>query len=149
VPRFEPERWNDSGEVQSTNNCYNYACDVRNGTYAQPGRASGIGWVSVDCHSLRGAAIADGLQKIDCDDPCPYSDCHRVALVIADLPGFEDFHWYRQDSDGFWSHKPGASPATNRDSSGELIRDPRTADTRPYTVFCGCFCHCEGRVRIG
>lgn len=26
-----------------------------------------------------------------------------VALVIA--PGI-DYHWYKQDSDGYWSHKP-------------------------------------------
>lgn len=67
-----------------------------------------------------------------------------VALVIA--PG-DDFHWYRQDDDGTWSHKPGRTEATNRDNAGRVIHDPRRADRGAYTEFCGCFCVCHG-VRI-
>ena len=48
---------------------------------------------------------------------------HLVALVIA--PGW-DFHWYRKGPDGMWSHKPGQTPVTNVDNSGNPIIDPRT-----------------------
>jgi hypothetical protein len=62
---------------------------------------------------------------------------YLVALVIASghqVPkwSFEeyarDYHWYRQDKDGMWSHKPGHSEATNLDGSGNEIYDPRACD---------------------
>lgn len=30
-----------------------------------------------------------------------------------------DFHWYRKDADKAWSHKPGSTPSTRADSTGE------------------------------
>lgn len=88
------------------------------------------------CHwyDVLNAAIADGLVVVECDKGCGCSDCrHQVALVI--WPGV-DYHWYRLDKDGKWSHKPGRTPATNLDNSGNLINDPRTADRGNYTEFC-------------
>ena len=72
--------------------------------------------------------------------------CHKVALVVA--PGL-DFHWYRLDDNGKWSHKPGNTKATNLDNLGNIIDDPRTADRGPYTQFCGCFCVCKCSYTIG
>ena len=43
-----------------------------------------------------------------------------------------DYHWYRLDSNEYWSHKPGSTPATRYDGAGNLISDPRTADITPY-----------------
>jgi len=78
--------------------------------------------------------------------PCPADKC-LVALVVA--PG-EDYHWYRHNDDGTWTHKPGETCATAEDSSGEAITDPRTADRRfknddgtfdpGYTDFCSFMC---------
>lgn len=31
--------WNDKNGIQLFNNCYNYACNILTGTFAQPGRA--------------------------------------------------------------------------------------------------------------
>ncbi|EPX54979.1 hypothetical protein D187_009718 [Cystobacter fuscus DSM 2262] len=53
-------------------------------------------------------------------------------------PGL-DYHWYRLGENGTWSHKPGGSPATNLDNSGNVITDPRTANRGLYTQFCGFF----------
>jgi hypothetical protein len=56
-----------------------------------------------------------------------------VALVIwPDV----DFHWYRQDQNGCWSHKPGRGYATNLDNSGNVIPDPQNCDRGPYVDFC-------------
>jgi hypothetical protein len=149
IPQYEPQRWNDSNGIQYNNNCYNYACNQPTGTYAQPGRASGQMYSSIDCREVGDGAVSDGLIRTDCDWGCGCRECcHKVALVIAPGPGFQDFHWYRLDRDGRWSHKPGGTEATNLDSSGSLITDPRTADRGPYTIFCGCFCVCRGRVTI-
>ena len=54
-------------------------------------------------------------------------------------PGW-DYHWFRQDADGMWSHKPSHDPATNVDYAGHPIVNPETADRGPYTQFCGYFC---------
>ena len=43
-----------------------------------------------------------------------------------------DFHWYRLDEGGLWSHKPGRTRVTQRDQAGNNITDPRTADTGNY-----------------
>lgn len=141
IPEYQPAAWNDGGSIQLNNNCYNYGCDLPTGTYAQPGRASGIILTVADlnsCTAVQNAATADGLKRVDCDAGCGCEECqHLVALALA--PGW-DYHWYRKDREGRWSHKVGWSPATNLDNSGNLITDPRTADRGAYTVFCGCFC---------
>ena len=130
---YEPAVWNDNDGIEENNNCYNYACNIKNGTFAQPGTATGHPYP----------------RPIDCDTGCGCRDCcHQVALVVAPGRGFNDYHWYRRDRDGKWSHKPGSTPATNLDSSGNPITDPRTADRGLYTVFCGCYCVCEGKVTI-
>jgi len=61
-------------------------------------------------------------------------------------PG-EDYHFYRQDADGWWSHKDGSNPVKRYDADRAPIWDPRTAarDYRPrsflnYKDFCGYYC---------
>ena len=149
VPQYQPASWNDANGIQYGNNCYNYGCDIATGTYAQPGRASGNlygGSSSMACLNVGAGAVSDGLVSVNCDEGCGCRECcHQVALVI--WPDF-DFHWYRKDRDGSWSHKVGSSPATNLDNSNQIISDPRTADRGGYTVFCGCYCVCKQRVTI-
>lgn len=146
LPQYNPAPWNDANGVQYNNNCYNYACDIVTGTFAQPGLASGNMYSSIDCAEVGSGAQSDGLAPVNCDTGCGCSDCcHQVALVI--WPG-RDFHWYRKDRDGRWSHKPGGTEATNLDNSGNIITDPRTADRGNYTVFCGCYCVCKAKVTI-
>ncbi|HEX6508477.1 MAG TPA: hypothetical protein VF221_12670 [Chloroflexota bacterium] len=146
IPQYDPAAWNDGDGIQFNNNCYNYACNMQTGTYAQPGLASGHEYASIDCTDVGNGAVSDGLAPVGCDVGCGCRECcHQVALVI--WPG-EDFHWFRRDRDGRWSHKPGGGTATNLDFGGHIIADPRTANRGPYTVFCGCYCVCQGRVSI-
>jgi hypothetical protein len=57
---------------------------------------------------------------------------------------FWDFHWYRQDADGYFSHKRGRSPTRRDDASGNDITHPATADrgysTVDYPNYLGNFC---------
>lgn len=39
-----------------------------------------------------------------------------------------DYHWYRQDPDGTWSHKPGSDTVTKLDASNNPITNPQTCD---------------------
>lgn len=145
IPQYNPGAWNDANGIEFNNNCYNYGCDIQTGTYAQPGRGSGQKWTQLTCDNVTSAAIRDGLVPVDCDQGCGCSECcHQVALVMAPY----DYHWYRKDRDGRWSHKMGGSPATNLDSSNNIITDPRTANRGGYTTFCGCFCVCKAKVTI-
>jgi hypothetical protein len=149
IPPYEPADWNDANGVQYNNNCYNYGCDTQTGTYAQPGRGSGHMYGSIDCTQVGQGAVSDGLVGVNCDEGCGCRECcHLAALVVAPGEEFSDFHWYRCDRDGRWSHKPGGGPATNLDNSGNIITDPRIADRGPYSVFCGCYCVCKARVSI-
>jgi hypothetical protein len=75
---------------------------------------------------------------------CPLGTS-KIALVVH--PG-EDYHFYRQDSDGWWSHKDGANKVKRHDAEGEPIWNPKTAarNYRPrgsflnYKDFCGFYC---------
>ena len=75
----------------------------------------------------------DGMYKIALvldltDDPLVENRYYNVILNgvagILEEPDY-DFHWYRQNADGTWSHKPGQGPVTNLDASGEIIYDPQ------------------------
>lgn len=131
---FDPGFWNDPAH-RTQNNCYNFATNRRTDTFAQPGRASGQMYTSIDCAAVKAAAIRDGAVQAP---PCPpdaQAPRYWVALVIA--PGWPDFHWYRRCSEGYWAHKPGGTPAKNTDNAGVIIMDPETCDRGPYTQFCG------------
>jgi hypothetical protein len=145
APLYEPNWWNDGGQRQWNNNCYNYATNLRTDTFAQPGRAAGAEYTALTCSAVRPAAIADDLiDAPGANNKCP-KEGHLVALVIA--PGF-DFHWYRKGRNGYWSHKPGSTEARNIDNSGAWIPDPRTADRGPYTDFCTFMVVMDGHIKI-
>ena len=75
---------------------------------------------------------------------CPVGKS-KIALVVD--PG-DDYHFYRQDSDGWWSHKDGANKVKRFDAEGKPIWNPQTAarDYRPngstlnYKNLCGFYC---------
>lgn len=143
-PLYEPNWWNVPSR-QPFNNCYNYATNYRTDTFAQPGRAAGAMYTSLSCGSVGPAAVADQLiDTPDADNECPCVG-HLVALVI--WPGV-DFHWYRKGRNGWWSHKPGATPVTDVDNSGHSIFDPRNANRGPYTDFCTFMVVMHGHIKI-
>lgn len=142
LPPYSPVYWNDGGTVQWNNNCYNYGNNKRTDTFAQPGKSSGISlsWpADMNCVAVTNGAVADGVLELPVAGTC--SDTQdKIALVIA--PNW-DYHWYRLDDSGMWSHKPGGTMATNLDNAGNPIANPETAARGAYTVFCGYFCSCS------
>jgi hypothetical protein len=143
-PVYEPGWWNVPSR-QPFNNCYNYATNYRTDTFAQPGRAAGAMYSSLTCGSVEPAAVADDLiDTPQADNACPTLG-HLVALVI--WPG-ADFHWYRKGRNGWWSHKPGSTPVTNVDNSGNYISDPRNANRGHYTDFCTFMVVMHGHIKI-
>lgn len=133
APPYNPGKWNIPA-VQPFNNCYNYANDQITNTFAQPGKAHGRPITGLSCQGVEPSAHADGLVNTpNFTHALPAGHGWYVALVI--WPGV-DYHWYRQDNVGCWSHKPGSTPARNTDNSGKSITDPRTCDRGNYKIFC-------------
>ena len=134
APAYNPAFWNTPAR-QPKNNCYNYANDQATNTFAQPGRATGHMYPSPPaCPGVRAGATSDGLHAVpNFHGTLGPGHGWYVALVI--WPNV-DYHWYRQDKVGCWSHKPGQTAARNTDNSGHLIADPRTCNRGNYTIFC-------------
>jgi hypothetical protein len=133
APGYNPGPWN-AAPVLTQNNCYNYANNQVTNTFAQPGRATGSPVTGLSCPGVEPSARSDGLANAaNFNTPLSAGAGWYVALVI--WPG-RDYHWYRQDNGGCWSHKPGSTPAKDTDNSGARIADPQTCDRGPYSVFC-------------
>ena len=133
APAYNPGLWNVPS-VQPHNNCYNYANNQITNTFAQPGRATGHQATVMACPNVQAGATSDGLHATpNFSAPLAAGQGWYVALVI--WPN-TDYHWYRQDNVGCWSHKPGQTAARNVDNAGHAISDPRTCNRGPYTVFC-------------
>ena len=141
---YEPDKWNDGGIIQNSNNCYSYAWNrpynnVPN-SKPQPGgggfpRTAESPNPPLNCNAIMALSKRDGMKNATASGNCP-AGYYRAVLVLSP----DDYHWYRQDSSGMWSHKPGSTEATNRDFSGNSITSPRTCDRGPYTKICGVMC---------
>lgn len=143
APPYEPAMWNFA-PTQPNNNCYNYANDRVTNTFAQPGKYHNAQYTALTCASVQPAAVADGLVAA-ANFTTAVADGYYVALVI--WPNV-DFHWYRQDKGGCWSHKPGGTAARNTDNANKIIKDPKTADRGGYTQFCSYMVTRPCKVRI-
>ncbi len=138
VPSYNPSFWN-SESVQSTNNCYSYAWDRPESLPGQRMRGKNCrpqpgGFKCNDtmedrstCQKIISQSIRDGMKRAR-NGQC--SPCMRKVFLVMgnNRDGNVDYHWYRQDADGTWSHKPGLSTVTNLDASGQPISDPELAD---------------------
>jgi hypothetical protein len=149
----EDSIWDDSDAVQ-TNNCYAYA--FRNLAYnrkgkPQPGFLSGnlppLSKHEYTCENFRKRILADhkdaeymGMEMPDCQKDCRFG----VYLALDNKGEDRDYHLYRQNSDGYWSHKPGALDVHHVDSNNEIISDPsksaRKSGKYDYSTSCGFFC---------
>lgn len=143
---YDTGLWNYSPVVDSTN-CFSYALNNQvkpntNQLWAmQPTFSDGsvitqsdITVANIESYIANVAlAYNFAFERIAKYQACP-SGSYKVALVID--PG-TDYHWYRQNPDGTWSHKSGLTNVIDTDASGEKIYDPAVAD-RNYSGMQGC-----------
>jgi hypothetical protein len=92
------------------------------------------------CPTLLYYAKKDGMLPSQSNDNCLSSQ--RKVAVVAATSGtkVQDFHWYRQMYDGYWTHKPGFTTVTDKDASGKKITNPKTCTRGIYNLFCGYLC---------
>jgi hypothetical protein len=148
-------------------NCYAYAfnyrdpvligeCRQNNGKdcrkyFPQPGALNGDR-NALNTEERRHCSVVEKLIKADVPDivPSNYSTpcaqgMSKIALVVHPK---EDYHFYRQDPDGFWSHKDGSNKVKRFDALRRRIFNPAGAsrDYRwqgsdlNYKDFCGFYC---------
>jgi hypothetical protein len=132
-PHYDPEKWNNNFMDRINHNCYAYVLDdfVKDRPKRpQPGhRDKTIQTFRKQDYTreeMTRRAIYDN-PSIYCTDPnavCK-KGYYKGVLVID---RYNNYHWIRQDSNGFWSHKPGQLPVTNKDADGNLIVDPSKAN---------------------
>lgn len=138
-----------TGDAQ-TNNCYNYALGVPTNTFLVPGEASGRAAEVMTCEDdfgelgLVNAAINDGLRLVDSADKCLPNE---QVTALFNMPEM-DFHWYRLEKDGIWTHKMGKRSPTDLDRSGKVITDLMSADHGQYRYFCGYFCVDYSKLKV-
>jgi uncharacterized membrane protein len=155
VPTFDKSKWDKEGPggPAGRSNCYNYALDLPctgdKGKKLQPGQQNGHTLKHpYECSDVTEGAKKDNLTISDAKTACT-KGCWKVALFIAppgDVGKDGDFHWYRQDDDGSWSHKMDSMDPSQVDNSGKKITDPEKADTGTYK-FCNYFCVCPDEVK--
>jgi len=158
-PDYNPSEYNKNPGLKSSQNCFAYAfhhtflpkdCtkDSCNVGFHQPGIKSGHPrWSDVKgkrCPDLLGRLLGDvpSIRLSTFTKRCPKK--MTKAAVVTDEN--EDYHFYRQDSNKWWSHKPGSTDVTNKDATGRFIYDPALASRfypksgLNYKNFCGYFC---------
>ena len=155
--------YNDNLFVRESHNCYTYFLNLKNKDAvelcksdfkkfnmcrrAQPGYFSGypnLNTKDYKCPIIMERTLKDNnnIYKVQSiKDKCK-PNYYKGALVVA--PG-RDYHYYRLNDDGFWSHKPGYKPSTIYDSNKNIITDPKLSardygGTLNYKDFCGYLC---------
>ena len=132
-PHYDPEKWNNNFMDRVNHNCYAYVLDdfiKDRPKRPQPGhRDKNIQTFRKQDYTreeITRRAIYDN-PSIYCTDPnvsCK-KGYYKGVLVID---RYNNYHWLRQDSNGYWSHKPGQLPVTNTDADGKLITNPSKAN---------------------
>lgn len=152
--KYQPHLWNDNENIKRTHNCYAYSLGKRTpkmSSKAQPGYFANYPPLSDNDYNC--PAFYDRMKK---DNPSirPTKFNKRCGkgsykIFLAYAPGSKengdtDYHYWRQDSNGMWSHKPGATAVTNKDASGKYISNPMIANRHyehyNYSEPCGFYC---------
>jgi len=136
---FDPKIWN--GDIAHRTNCYAYAINAyipnpscgfsfyypgmfskEENPYPNYTRKGLIASFKKDMKNLGLILVESSLEE-----PLKEGE-HKVLLTISSDNG--DFHFLRQDRDGFWSHKMSwYSYPTNKDHNSERIVNPEKATT--------------------
>jgi len=164
-PTYNPKVYNRDKAVQHSHNCFAYAMGVydkkkieecrktNDCKFHVPGKTKG----HAEFSGQMGKTCSDVISRTMADIPSGYvtnfeTSCDpnysKVAVVVDEI---NDLHYYRQDASGWWSHKPGGRPVTNKDAYGaKIYRPDRAARCYPretpedsglnYDSFCSYMC---------
>jgi hypothetical protein len=163
-PDYDPDFWNNNYKIKETHNCFAYSFNINDDEqikrckdkncdfpFHQPGMASGYekfkSGKPKTCPNMSARLFGDNynIKMTTFTDKCPVGTS-KIALIVDED---EDYHFLRQDSNGYWSHKPGARKVTNLDALKKKIYDPALANYNykknangylNYDMFCSYMC---------
>jgi len=150
-PKYDPQKWNNNPKIKDNHNCYSYAVNqinINRTGKPQPGYFAGYPHIEdneYNCKSFYRRLQADipSMYLTAFEQPCQ-KEFHKAFMAIDDKKDDQDYHFYREDKSGRWSHKPGRTDVIDIDASGEKIINPLKAN-RNYQFFAykkPCFFFC-------
>ena len=138
---YDPNMWNLTNLLGNTN-CYAYALNCQTNppgathTFLQIGQSVlGMFGLDITHYTPDGSEVLYYVQQDSSNWGFYFSEISRTAMcssgkykVALVIDPYYDFHWYRQNPDGTWSHKPGPNTVRDYDYSTQTIYDPATAN---------------------
>ena len=132
--------YNKDKAVKNSHNCYSYAMGVvdankvkncrtkNNCVTAQPGRDSKYNISKKESQSCSDI-ISRTMGDIPKSELSTFGGQCKPGFrkVASAVDKYRDYHWYRQDNNGMWSHKPGTRAVTDVDAFGSKIYNPELA----------------------
>ena len=139
-PPYTPNKWNNNKNIKNNNNCYSYSVNYKNKKYGkpQPGYFSKFNHIQNNQYKC-----VSFFKRILNDIPSVYltsfkQKCkkgfNKAFFAIDSNKNEHDYHFYRQDNNKLWSHKPGTTNVINYDADYKIIKNPYNAN-RNYTAY--------------
>lgn len=149
-PDYEPEKWNNKINIRKTHNCYAYMFDIIGNFKSKPQPGYNAGYFHMSDSDIRSCDKV--MERIRADNPsvipssfkakCPNG--YRKGYFAIDAGEDPDYHFYRLDKTGLWSHKPGSTKVRSENFNGKLIIRPdkarRESNSHRYDKSCGYYC---------
>ena len=139
-PKYNPNYWNNNKNIKNNNNCYSYSVNNKNHKFGKPQPGYFARYNHIQNNQYKCAYF---FKRILNDIPSVYltsfkQKCkkgfHKAFFAIDSNKNEHDYHFYRQDNNQLWSHKPGTTNVINYDADYKIIQNPYNAN-RNYTSY--------------
>jgi len=149
-PKYNPNYWNNNKNIKNNNNCYSYSVNNKNIKFGKPQPGYFARYNHIQNNQYKCAYF---FKRILNDIPSVYltsfkQKCkkgfHKAFFAIDSNKNEHDYHFYRQDNNQLWSHKPGTTNVINYDADYKIIINPYNAnrDYNTYNYDKPCFFFC-------
>ena len=139
-PTYNPNYWNYNKNIKNNNNCYSYSVNNKNLKFGKPQPGYFARFNHIQNNQYKCAYF---FKRILNDIPSVYltsfkQKCKKgftkAFFAIDSNKNEHDYHFYRQDKNQLWSHKPGTTNVINYDADYKIIKNPYKAN-RNYTAY--------------
>ena len=139
-PTYNPNYWNNNKNIKNNNNCYSYSVNNKNHKFGKPQPGYFARFNHIQNNQYKCAYF---FKRILNDIPSVYltsfkQKCKKgftkAFFAIDSNKNEHDYHFYRQDKNQLWSHKPGTTNVINYDADYKIIKNPYNAN-RNYSAY--------------
>ena len=149
-PPYTPNKWNNFKNIKNNNNCYSYSVNNKNHQFGKPQPGYFARFNHIKDNQYKCVSF---FKRILNDIPSVYltsfkQKCkkgfNKAFFAIDPNKNEHDYHFYRQDKNKLWSHKPGTTNVINYDADYKIIKNPYTANRNyiHYNYDKPCFFFC-------